>query len=171
MPNRWTIGRRRRYLAAALVTLVAGVAAAPAPAAKSTSQRLKALEAQAGALKKATDSLAAQHKAFAAAQSSLVNSYTALSSSYNGFVGCLRRTPVFSWPGYSFSGPPTTTALDWYNPGGTFPTGVIPSFTNKIHALSLANTQGCINYAAFRNPTVAGASAQRSAPAPVEAKP
>ena len=67
--------------------------------------------------------------------------------------------------------PPTTTALDWYNPGGIFPTGVIPNFTNKIHALSLANTQGCINYAAFRNPTVAGASAQRSAPAPVEAKP
>lgn len=173
MRTSWTPCRRRRWLAAALVTLAAGVAAAPAPAAKSTSQRLRALEAQAAALTRATNSLNAQHKALATAQTSLVSSYASLNARYTGFVGCLRRTPVFSWPGYSFSGPPTTTALDWYNPGGAFTTGVltVPNFTNKIHALSLANTQGCINFVAFRDPTVAGAAAQRGTPASPGAKP
>jgi type II secretory pathway pseudopilin PulG len=163
---------RRRWIAAALVTLTAGVAATPAPAAKSTSQRLKALEQKARTLENATKSLTAQHKALASAQTSLVASYNSLNARYTGFVGCLRRTPVFSWPGYSFGNPvtTTTTALDWYNPAGVFTTGVLPNFTNKIHALSLANTQGCLDFAAFRDPTIPGA-ALNAAPSPAEAKP
>lgn len=131
MRTTWTPCRRRRWLAAALVTLAAGVAAAPAPAAKSTSQRLRALEAQAAALTRATNSLSAQHKALATAQTSLVNSYASLNARYTGFVGCLRRTPLFSYDGYAWDSDgngvadTTTRGLDWYvTGGGSVPTGV-----------------------------------------------
>ncbi len=162
MRTTWIRGRRRRWLTAALVTLVAGAAAAPAPAAKSTSQRLKALEAQAATLKRATDSLNAQHKRLATAQTSLVNSYASLNARYTGFVGCLRRTPVHSYFGYSFTNPPTTAALDWYFGGGVIPSGVLSSgnYVNSMHALSLANTSGCLAFSAFRNPVTGAAALQ-----------
>jgi hypothetical protein len=159
-------------LAAALVTLAAGVAAAPAPAAKSTSQRLKALEAQAAALTRATNSLNAQHKALATAQTSLANSYASLNVRYTSFVSCLRRTPLFSYPGYAWDSDgngsidTTTRGLDWYvTSGGVVPTGVLTpaNFVNSMHALSLANTDGCLAFAAFRNPMVLGSAAQGSA--------
>ncbi len=156
--------RRRRWLAAALVTLAAGVAAAPAPAAKSTSQRLRALEAQAAALTRATNSLSAQHKALATAQTSLVNSYASLNARYTGFVGCLRRTPLFHYPSYRFDSNGSTIltgGLDWYVSNGAIPTDTLSSanFFNSIHVLSLANTKDCLAFAAFRNPVTGAVSA------------
>ena len=69
-------------------------------------------------------------------------------------VGCLRRTPLFSYNGYFSTRKGTainTTGLDWFVSGGVVPSGVVGG-TNAIHALSLANTPGCLAYATFRNP-------------------
>lgn len=151
MRKTWTRSRRR-FLAAALVTLAAATSAAPATA--STSSRLKKLEDKVKALEDAKATLNQLHSSLSTTQGQFNAAYQGLAQNYNGLIGCLRRTPLFSYNGYFFDRAGTTintTGLDWFVSGGVVPSGVVGG-TNAIHALSLANTPGCLAYATFRNP-------------------
>lgn len=176
MPNHGN-RRGRRSVAAVLVVLFAATGASPA-AAKTTAQRLTALEHTLSRLNQALTPIRKQHQDLATGNQNMQIQYNALLGSYNGLRSCLRRTPMFSWPSYlrdtngGLVPNQTTTALDWYNPAGVFTltSGLLPDFTNKIHALSLANTPGCLAYATFRDPTLPSATGLAGA-APVGAKP
>ncbi len=150
---------RLRWLGVlALLALCAlgGVVAAPAEA-KTTSQRLQALERRITVRARALAALQRDTQRLVRAHNTVVANMDALTVRYNALSACVQRTPVSTWFGYTFNGF-ETTALDWYNPGGVFPTGVLADPSGKNHQLGLNNTQACLASVAFYNP-VTGAAA------------
>jgi hypothetical protein len=137
---------------------VVGTASAQAKA-KTPNQRVRALERRLTDRARTLVALQKDTQRLVRAHNTLIANMDGLYTRYFNLQGCLGRTPLNSWPGYVFdtnggtvTGNTTTTALDWYTPGGSFPTDVLTDPFGKIHALGLSNTDACLAPVAFYNP-------------------
>ncbi len=130
----------------------------PPAQAKSTSQRLQALERRITVRARALAALQRDDQRLVLAHNDLVARMDALNTRYTALSTCIQRTPVYSWPGFEYNGGVTTTLTRWYNPNNAFSTNVFEDPSGKIHELGLNNTDACIGTIAFYNP-VSGAGA------------